>query len=86
MIHVALSYRVVSRFMTDAPEPMNQRMSVNVPPELEVIIYALLKFDARERIASARELADKLHETEHATLPEPAAILDDIALEIIERV
>jgi len=40
MIHVALSYRVVSRFMTDAPEPMNQRMSVNVPPELEVGVYA----------------------------------------------
>jgi len=26
--------------MTDVPEPMNQRMSVNVPPELEVGVYA----------------------------------------------
>ena len=58
----------------------------HVPAELEAIVYQLLRFQPSERFNSARQLADKLTEIEHAAGKDSAAALDDIILQIIEPV
>lgn len=57
-----------------------------VPPALEALIYQQLRFHQRDRIGSARDLANKLSETEHGVRREPASLLDQIDLQIVDQV
>jgi serine/threonine protein kinase len=56
----------------------------NVPPDLEALIYQLLQFQPRDRTSTARELADKLSEMDHAVHREPVPLVEQIDLQIID--
>ena len=57
-----------------------------VPPSLDAIVAQLLRYDPAERIGSARELVNRLADTEHGIRKEPAFMAGPIDLEIIEDV
>lgn len=56
-----------------------------VPPSLEALIHAQFSFQPRDRCGSARELANKLGETEHGTRRASDPLLAEIDLQIIEN-
>lgn len=56
----------------------------DVPASLETLITQLLQFDPAQRPASAREMLNRLADTEHGVRREPIVFLDDIDLQIID--
>jgi DNA-binding response OmpR family regulator/predicted Ser/Thr protein kinase len=74
---------LLARMLEAEPTPLRDLVQ-GIPAPLEELIYQQLRFQAKDRIASARELAEKLHETEQLHAPAANPLLDDIDIEIIE--